>query len=116
MNGKDDPTARGRAVPQAILINREVRRLVDPINEKVGDWQSDSVRLHAAAERMRQSGKHDPELVSSVTELLAAIEEHVRQFEEQVATASSELVAHSRISDTRKSLAMIEERLRRCLP
>lgn len=116
MSGNEDPDARSRAVPESVRLNRDARRLIEPINEKVGTWQSESVRLHAAVERMRQSGQHDPTLIELVTTTLAHVEEQAKQFETTVAFAARELAAHSRISDTRRSLDIIRDRLRRCLP
>lgn len=116
MSGKDDPHAPGRAIPDAVRLNRDARRLIDPFNEKIGTWQSESVRLHAAVERMRQSGGHDPSLIESAAATLAHVEEQAKQFEAAVASAARELASHSRISDTRRSLDLIRERLLRCLP
>jgi hypothetical protein len=111
----NDPEARSRAIPESVRLNREARRLTEPLNERVGSWQSESVRLHAAVERMRQSGRHDPTLIEAATALLAQVEAQAQEFEAQIATVARELAAHNRISDSRQSLSMIAERLRRCI-
>jgi hypothetical protein len=112
---QEKPSAGGRAVPESIRLNREARRLVEPLNERVGTWQVESIRLQAAVERTRRSGCPDPEPAALARTLLTEVEDNSRQFEEQVAAAARELATHSRISDTRMSLRMIAERLRRCL-
>ena len=114
-DNQDDTEARARAVPEAVRVNRDVRRLIEPFNERVGTWQAESVRLHAAVERMRLTGRRDPTLMDAVATTLALVEEQARQFEAAVASVARELAGHSRISDTRRSLEIICERLRRCL-
>src|SRR5690242_9794994 len=101
-----NPT-RSRAIPEAIRLNRDARLLVEPINERIGDWQSESVRLHVAAQRTRQSGRQDPGLAESASALLTSVEEQARLFEQAIVEAGSELAAHSRISDTRRALQLI---------
>jgi hypothetical protein len=111
----DDSSTRPRAIPEAIRLNRDARLLVEPMIEEMGDWQSESVRLHAAVERTRQTGRYDPSLAESASALLKNIEERAQHFEQAIVEAGAELAAHSRVSDTRRSLQLIAERLRRCI-
>lgn len=106
---------RSRAIPAAVRANREARLLVDPVNEKIGVWQSETVRLQTAVRRMRESGRHDPGVSESVRALLAYVGQQARQFEAAVAAAEPDVAGHSRIDDTRRSLQMLADRLASCL-
>lgn len=116
MSTKADVAAPRRAISESLRLNREARRLIEPFIERIGTWQAESVRLCAAVERMRQSGRYDPILMESIATALAHVDEEVTQLELAVASAARELASHSRVSDTRRSLDIIRERLRGCLP
>ena len=106
---------RRRAPADGVRVSREASRLVRPINEKVGTWQAESIRLQTAARRMKESGRHEPGVVEAIHTLVEFVEEQARQFEALVATMEKDVAAHSRIADTRRVLAMVAERLRACL-
>jgi len=112
MDGEHEVEVRKRAVPEAVRANREARRLVDPISERIGCWQSESVRLCTALQRARQGGRHDPGLVEAARTLLDHVEQQGRQFDEAVAATDDWLATHSRIIDTRRSLQVIIDRVR----
>ena len=106
---------RRRAPAEGLRVSREAARQVRPINEKVGTWQSESIRLQTAARRMKESGRHEPGVVEAIRTLLEFVEEQARQFEALVATVEKDIASHSRIADTRRVLTMVAERLRACL-
>ena len=112
MDGEHEVEVRKRAVPEAVRANREARRLTDPISEKIGGWQSETVRLCTALQRAREGGRQDPRLVEAARTLLDQIEEQGRQFDQAVSTTDDWLATHSRIIDTRRSLQVIIDRLR----
>ena len=116
MNDEESAVApRRRAPADGVRVSREAARLVRPINERVGTWQAESIRLQTAARRMKASGRHDPGIVESIRTLLEFVEEQARQFEALIATVEKDIGAHSRVADTRRVLQMVADRMRACL-
>ena len=97
-------------------MSREAVRVVRPVNDRIGFWQSESIRLVTSAERLRQSGRHDPGLLEGMHALLGSIEELARQFEASLDGVPSDVAGHSRIEDTRRALRTIAARLHNELP
>ncbi|MGN6156623.1 MAG: hypothetical protein ACTHNL_00860 [Devosia sp.] len=83
-----------------------------PINERVGEWQSESVRLATAAQRRRDMGRDDAELGRDIRALLAKVEAELKSLDEAVLLLSPEVAANSRLVDTRRGLQIVAERLR----
>ena len=109
-NQTDEP--RRRVSAEGVRVSREALHLVRPINEKLGGWQAESIRLETTARRMKESGRHDPGVIESIRTLLGYVEEQSRQFDELVAAAPADVARHSRVADTRRVLQMVAERLR----
>jgi hypothetical protein len=101
-----------RTVAESTLVARQAIALVRPVNEKIGAWQTESIRLSTSAQRMRASGRSDPGITEAITTLLGYVEEQSRRFDDDVAAQPAAIVRHSRIADTRQALAMVAERLR----
>ena len=110
------PEPRRRNVSQATRASREAARLVRSINEKVGDWQAQSIQLAAAAERMRQSGRQDAATVTAIEALITAVEGQQQAFAAELIQVPAEVAGHSRVADTQRALQMIVDRLRAALP
>lgn len=104
---------RKRVVSEDIRASREAAALVRPTNERLGEWQSDAVRLAARAERSRRSGGVDAELVKAARALLGRVDAEVRLFEEEVERRGPRVTQHSRVADTRQALRLLSARLRR---
>jgi len=110
------PEARRRSVSQATQTSREAARLVRSINDKLGDWQAESIRLATAAQRMRQSGRPEPAIVGAIETLIAVVEGQQQAFVAELMQAPADVAAHSRVADTRRALQMVVDRLRGALP
>lgn len=86
-----------------------------PINEKIGPWQAESIRLATAADRIRQSGREDAEIVAAINELIGVVEGEQQALARELLQAPAAVVEHSRVGDTRRALDMVIERLRAAL-
>ena len=107
---------RRRDISQATIASREAAKLVRPINEKIGYWQGESVRLATAAERMRQSGRHDAATVEAIGALIAVVEGQQQALAAELVQVPAGVAGHSRVADTRQALQMVVDRLRAALP
>jgi hypothetical protein len=96
-------------------VSRDAARLVREINERVGLWQAESIRLAASAERMRQSGRHDPGLIEAINVLIEQVERQSCSLEMLLLGVPAEIAQHSRVQDTRRVLKMVGDRLRMTL-
>lgn len=108
----DSDGPRRRTVSEQTLAARQAVQLVAPINERVGEWQSESVRLATAAQRRRDMGRDDAELGRDIRALLAKVEAELKLLDEAVRLLSPEVAANSRLVDTRRGLQIVAERLR----
>ena len=108
----DSDGPRRRTVSEQTLAARQVVQLVAPINERVGEWQSESVRLATAAQRRRDMGRDDAELGRDIRALLAKVEAELKSLDEAVLLLSPEVATNSRLVDTRRGLQIVAERLR----
>ena len=106
---------RHRTVSEQTLAARRVAQLVAPINERVGEWQIESVRLATTAQRLRDMGRRDGELAKDIRTLLAKVEAELKALDEAVPLLSPLVAANSRLADTRRSLQLVAERLRGAL-
>jgi hypothetical protein len=106
---------RHRTVSEQTLAARRVAQLVAPINERVGEWQIESVRLATTAQRLRDTGRRDGELAKDIRTLLAKVEAELKALDEAVPLLSPLVAANSRLADTRRSLQLVAERLRGAL-
>jgi hypothetical protein len=88
---------------------------VRPINEKLGHWQAESIRLATAAERMRQSGRDYAEIVAAINGLIGQVEGEQEAFARELLQATPEVAEHSRVGDTKRAMDMVIQRLRAVL-
>lgn len=110
----DTPARQKRRVPH-LALEREAVTALRPFVQMLGPWQSDAVRLDTMAQRLRQSGRHDPGVSEAVQTLLTTVEHQRQAFEAVAATLSCGAAESSRIGDARKGLEMVACRLRRTL-
>ncbi|OJX17582.1 MAG: hypothetical protein BGO82_15145 [Devosia sp. 67-54] len=110
-NGNDRDEPRRRTLSEATTAAREAGRLVRDINDRIGRWQAESVRLATTAERLRRSGRSDPGLVEAIDVLAALVEGQRRNFAATLQTLPGSVVQHSRVRDTERALRMVLERL-----
>ena len=104
-----------RGASTATLNGREAARLVRDINEKIGIWQAESVRLATAAGRMRQSARHEPAVIESINALIQTVERQQMDLAATLVAVPAGVAEHSRVSDTQQALRMIVDRLRTAL-
>lgn len=90
--------------------------MVRGINDKLGDWQAESVRLATAAERLRKSGREEPATVTAIEALIAVVEGQQQVFAAELLQTPADVAAHSRVADTQRALQMVVDRLRAALP
>jgi len=95
---------------------RDAARLVRAINDRIGQWQAESIRLATAAERMRQSGRYEPGLVEAIQVMISLVERQQHAFCAQIAEVPGGIAQHSRIHDTQRAMAMVVARLEAALP
>lgn len=100
-----------RQISEAVSAGREAARLVRDINDRIGHWQAESVRLSTAAQRMRQSGRHDPGVVEAIAVLVDLVDGQRREFIAMRDTMPEGVARHSRVQDTERALHMVLERL-----
>jgi hypothetical protein len=106
---------RKRAVAEGARAARDALALVGPINEKIGSWQAEAVRLETSALRMRAAGRHNPGIIAAIETLLGYVEEQAVRFEVLVAQAAPEVAMQGRVTDTRRGLTMLAARLHSAL-
>lgn len=106
---------RRRQPSAEALAARQAARFVRDLNRQLGSWQAASVKLHTMATRLKATGRVDASVVEEAEELLRVVSTEARRFEAQLPDYPAEVARHSRIDDTRRSFAMIAERLRNSL-
>lgn len=95
---------------------RDAAHIVRAINDKIGHWQAESIRLATAAERMRQSSRHEPGVVEAIQVMIAMVEQQQHEFGALIVELPAGVAQHSRVHDTGQALSMIAARLRGALP
>lgn len=113
MDQSDQPQRRG--VSATTLNGREAARLVRDINEKIGAWQTESVRLATAAERMKQSARHEPAIIEAIVALIGIVERQQMDLASTLVSVPAGVAEHSRVADTKQALRMIVDRLKNAL-
>lgn len=90
-----------------MLTGRAALELVAPIQEKLGIWQSEAVKLEVMGQRLRASGRRDPRLGEAVRTLLDTVEKQADFLQVEVADAPTAVREHSRVTDTVKVLQLL---------
>jgi predicted component of type VI protein secretion system len=107
----DNSPPRRRALSPHIVTGRAARHLVEPLAERLGALQAEIVKVEAMAQRGQSNGRVDPWLVSSAQLLSEAARRERLAFEDILADLPDAVRLHSQVSDARRVLRMIEERV-----
>ena len=100
-----------RQTPADVTTRRAARELVAPVQEQLGAWQAESVKFETMAERARLTGKKDEQLAKGIRELLDAVARQASALDGAAAKVPEPVRTHSRVTDVRKVLKMLEQRL-----
>ena len=112
MDEQDSPR-RPRETPADVTLRRAAKELVRPLHDQISLWQSETVKLEAMAQRAKGSGRNDTALAAARRAMLNAISEKAMAFEADLSEAPEAVRSHSRVTDARKVLRLLEERLSR---
>jgi hypothetical protein len=116
MTISDDPEPKRRQLSVSAREARDAAHIVRAINDRIGHWHAESIRLATAADRMRQSSRHEPGVVEAIRVMTAMVEQQQNEFGELLVELPEGVAQHSRIQDTQQALAMITARLKGALP
>ena len=109
---EDNETGRPRRQTPADVANRRAaRQLVAPLHEQLGLWQAESVKFETMAARARLTGRTDEQLAKGIRDLLDAVARQTNALDGAAATVPEPVRTHSRVTDVRKVLKMLEQRL-----
>lgn len=99
---------RQRAVPLAVLQGRAARAVVRPYSNRLGEWQSESIKLQAMADREPDA---DGKIEAATRALMQTLTLAETEFETTVASLADTVRMHSSINDARRGFDMIRTRL-----
>jgi hypothetical protein len=85
------------------------------MQDRIGDWQAECVKLEVQTMKQALSTRRDAQIGDSVRALHEQVSEQAKMFEETVAKAPEPIRVHSRVTDTRMVLRLLEERLARMM-
>jgi hypothetical protein len=111
-----DEQQRRRAMRVDVRIAHQALKAMLPINRQIGPWQAKAVKLLAMGEKLRASGRSDPELVLEAEEMAQMIATHRQMLAEKSAELPPEVRSSSRVADTARALDSIAASLERALP
>ena len=104
-----------RETPASVTHGRAARALVAPIQEKLGVWQAEAVKLEVMMQRSRAAGRRDPSLAEAARVLLGVVRMQAQLLETAVADAADAVRSHGRVTDAQKVLVLLIERLEQIL-
>ena len=107
----DESVRPRRQTPTDVANRRAARQLVAPLQDLLGLWQAESVKFETMAERLRVTGRNDEQLETVIRELLDAVTRQATALEGAMQKAAEPVRTHSRVTDVRKVLRMLEQRL-----
>ncbi len=110
---EQDSSRRRRETPADVTVRRAARLLVDPLHDQLSIWQSEMIKLEAMAQRARAAGRDDTAVAAARRAMLGAISDKAAAFEADLSVAPEAVRSHSRVTDARKVLRLLEERLGR---
>ena len=100
-----------RQTPTDVANRRAAKQLVAPLQDQLGLWQAESVKFETMAERARLTGRGDEQLSSEIRDLLEAVTRQAIALDGAAAEAPESVRMHSRVTDVRRVLTMLEQRL-----
>ena len=116
MDESEDSAGRyRRETPVSVTISRAARALVGPVQEKLGVWQAEAVKLEAMVQRSKAPGRHDPSLTEAVHALLRVVGMQTELLDTALADAAPAVRAHSRVTDAKRVLSLLTKRLEKIL-
>ena len=116
MNDSEDDAGRHRReTPASVIHGRAARQLVAPVQQHLGVWQAEAVKLEVMMQRMKASGRHDPAPAEAARTMLGVIRMQAQLFETSVAAADPVVRAHSRVTDAQKVLGLLIARVEKVL-
>lgn len=116
MNDSEDEAGRHRReTPASVIHGRAARELVGPIQEKVGLWQAEAIKLEAMAQRIKASGRADPAIAEAARTLLGVVRMQGQMFDAAVAEVDPVVRAQSRVTDAQKVLGLLINRVEKIL-
>ena len=116
MNDSEDDAGRNRReTPASVIHGRAAKQLVAPIQDKLGLWQAEAVKLEVMVQRVRGGGRSDPSIAEAARTLLGVIHMQARLFETAAGEADPVVRTHTRVTDTQKVLGLLVERVEKIL-
>jgi hypothetical protein len=97
------------------VSGRAARELLAPVQDRLGAWQAEAVKLETMAQRMRASGRRDAGLAEATRTLLGVVERQTEALEGAVAKVPADVREHSRVADTLKVLRLLLVRTQKIL-
>jgi hypothetical protein len=111
----DDPGPTRRETPISVIHGRAAKALVQPVHEKLGAWQAETIKLETRAQRLKAAGRTDAAVAEATRTLLGFTIAQSAALNLSASEAPEEIATHTRVVDTLKVLAMLTERLERTL-
>lgn len=116
MNDSEDDAGRNRReTPASVIHGRAAKQLVGPVQDKLGLWQAEAIKLEMMVQRGRASGRSAPSIAEAARTLLSVVNMQAQLFETSVADADPVVRAHSRVTDTQKVLGLLVARVEQIL-
>jgi hypothetical protein len=116
MTDSEDGAGRNRReTPASVTHGRAARALVAPVQEKLGVWHAEAVKLETMVQRSKAAGRHDPSLAEAARVLLGVVRMQAQLLETAVADAMDAVRSHSRVTDAQRALVLLVDRLERIL-
>ena len=116
MNDSEDDAGRNRReTPASVIHGRAAKQLVAPIQDKLGLWQAEAVKLETMVQRVRAAGRSDPSVAEAARTLLGVVRMQAQLFEAAVGEAMLPVRGHSRVTDTQKVLGLLVARIEKIL-
>lgn len=100
-----------RQTPADVANRRAARQLIAPLQDQLGLWQAESVKFEIMAERLKVTGRGDEQLEKGIRELLDTVTRQATALDGAVENAPEPVRTHSRVTDVRRVLKMLEQRL-----
>ena len=106
-----------RQTPADVETRRAAKELVAPLQDQLGLWQAESVKFETMADRVRAGGRHSEheQLAKGIRDLLQAVARQANALDGAVARVPEPVRTHSRVTDVRKVLRLLEQRLNETL-
>jgi hypothetical protein len=116
MTDSEDGAARNRRETTASVTHgRAARALVAPVQEKLGVWHAEAVKLEPMVQRSKSAGRQDPGLAEATRALLGVVRIQAQLLDTAVADAVDAVRSHSRVTDAQRALVLLIGRIERIL-